>query len=77
MTSEQDYRVRECVHRARGAAGDFYRGEAYVRCLQRLRSAEALRFAAKVTAFFWADAAQILVWLCRDCADEVGLREPG
>jgi len=71
--SEQDYRVRECVHRARGAAGDFYQGDTYVRRLQRLRSGAAVRFAAKVTSFFWADAAQVLVWLCRDCATELGL----
>jgi hypothetical protein len=73
--SEQDYRVRECVHRARGAAGDFYNGATYVRYLQRLRSAAAVRFAGKVTSFFWADAAQVIVWLCRDCATEIGIRE--
>ncbi len=73
--SEQDYRVRECIHRSRGAAGDFYKGDAYVRYLQRLRSAAAVNFAGKVTAFFWADAAQVLVWLCRDCASEIGIRE--
>jgi hypothetical protein len=28
-----------------------------------------------VTPFFWADAAHIHVWLCRDCADELGLTE--
>jgi uncharacterized protein YfaT (DUF1175 family) len=73
--SEQDYRVRECVHRARGAAGDYYNGANYVRHLQRLRSAAAVSFAGKVTAFFWADAAHVLVWLCRDCASEIGIRE--
>ncbi|HEV3469854.1 MAG TPA: hypothetical protein VG148_11080 [Pyrinomonadaceae bacterium] len=73
--TEQEYRVRECVHRARGAAGDFYNGAAYVRYLQRLRSAAAVSFAGKVTSFFWADAAHVLVWLCRDCAAEIGIRE--
>ena len=75
MMTEQDYRVRECVHRARGASGEFYKGNTYVKHLQRLQSAAALRFAGKVTAFFWADAAQVVVWLCRDCADELGLEE--
>ena len=73
--SEQEYRVRECVHRARGAAGEYYRGSSYVRHLQRLRTTAAMQAAAKVTSFFWSDAAQILVWLCRDCAAELGLKE--
>jgi hypothetical protein len=73
--SEQEYRVRECIHRAEGVSGEFYRGSAYVKHLQRLRMDAALSAASKVTPFFWADAAQILVWLCRNCAVEVGLRE--
>ena len=73
--SEQEYRVRECVHRARGAAGEYYRGSSYVRHLQRLSTAAAMQAAAKVTSFLWSDAAQILVWLCRDCAAELGLKE--
>jgi len=75
LKSEQDYRVRECVHRAEGAAGELYRGTAYVSQLQRLPSDAALRAAARVTPFFWADAAHINVWLCRDCAVELRLRE--
>ena len=74
MKSEQDYRVRECVHRAQGAAGELYRGTAYVRQLQRLPSTVAMKAAARVTPFFWADAAHINVWLCRDCAVELGLK---
>ncbi|HZT58129.1 MAG TPA: hypothetical protein VFA21_05815 [Pyrinomonadaceae bacterium] len=73
--SEQEYRVRECVHRAEGAAGSYYRGSAYVKQLQRLRTEAAVRFASKVTPFFWSDAPHILVWLCEDCACEIGLRE--
>jgi hypothetical protein len=73
LKSEQDYRVRECIHRARGAAGEFYRGSAYVKHLQRLPSANALKAAARVTSFFWADAEHILVWLCHDCASELNL----
>ena len=75
MKSEQDYRVRECVHRANGAPGNFYRGNIYVKHLQRLPSDVAVRAAARVTPFFWADAAHIHVWLCHDCADELGLSD--
>lgn len=75
MKSEQDYRVRECVHRAAGAPGNFYRGSTYVKHLQRLPSGDAMRAAARVTPFFWADAAHINVWLCRDCGDELGLSD--
>ena len=60
---------------AEGAAGAYYRGSSYVRHLQRLRTADAMRAAAKVTSFFWSDAAQILVSLCRDCAAELNLHE--
>jgi hypothetical protein len=73
--SEQEYRVRECVHRAGGAEGEYYRGSAYVKHLQRLGTAAAMQTARKVTPFFWADAPHILVWLCRDCAAELGLTE--
>ena len=61
MTTEQTFRERECVHRVRGAAGEFLRGTTYVQLLQRLRPAAATEFAARVTSFFWADAAQINV----------------
>jgi hypothetical protein len=73
--SEQEYRVRECVHRASGTGGEYYEGSTYLKYLQRLRTAAAMQAASKVTAFFWADAPQILVWLCRDCAAELGLEE--
>jgi hypothetical protein len=73
--SEQEHRVRECVHRARGAEGGFYRGSTYVKHLQRLGTSDAMQAASKVTPFFWADAAHILVWLCRDCAAELGMTD--
>ena len=73
--NEQEYRVRECVHRASGVAGESYKGSIYVKHLQRLRTDAAMRAASKVMPFFWADAPQIIVWLCRDCAVEVGLEE--
>jgi hypothetical protein len=28
-----------------------------------------------VTPFFWVDAPNILVWLCHDCATEVGITD--
>jgi hypothetical protein len=75
VKSEQDYRTRECAHRANGAPGSYYDGRTYVKHLQRLPSEAAVRAAARVTPFFWADAAHINVWLCRDCAEELGLKE--
>ncbi|MFL6210255.1 MAG: hypothetical protein ACJ74W_15470 [Pyrinomonadaceae bacterium] len=71
VMTEQTFRERECVHRGAGAAGEFLRGSAYVQLLQRLKPAAAAEFAARVTSFFWADAAQIMVWLCHDCAADL------
>ena len=70
---EQAVRERECVHRSGGAAGDYYRGSAYVERLQRLRSGAAMKITGKVAAFFWSDAEHVVVWLCADCAAELGL----
>jgi len=70
---EQEFRERECIHRARGAGGEYYTGVKYVKGLQGLRSAAALSFAGKVSPFFWSDAARVRVWLCRECAAELGL----
>ena len=75
MSSEQDFKERECVHRARGADGEYYNGVRYIKCLQRLPSRAAVSFAGKVAPFFWSDAAHVIVWLCRDCAEELGLEE--
>jgi hypothetical protein len=69
--TEQSYRERECIHRAAGASGAFYRGTTYVQLLQRLKPERAAEFARRVTSFFWSDAAQITVWLCQDCAAEL------
>ncbi len=65
---------RECVHRIRNATGGFYRGDVYVQSLQRLRSAAAMKMAGKVSPFFWADALRLRVWLCHECAGELGLQ---
>ena len=71
----QSYRERECVHRQATAEGEFYHGTSYVQSLMRLRATDAAEFANRVTSFFWSDAQQIVVWLCRDCAAELGLSE--
>ena len=73
--SRQTFRERECIHREEGAEGDFYNGVFYIQALQRLRVNDAVQMASKVTAFFWADAPNILVWLCHDCASELRLNE--
>jgi hypothetical protein len=71
VMTEQTFRERECVHRSDGAAGEFLRGSVYLQLLQRLKPAAAAEFAARVTSFFWADAAQIMVWLCHACAADL------
>ena len=68
--NKQILRERECIHRDEGAEGVFY-----VQALQRLRVDEAVQVAGKVSSFFWADAPQILVWLCRQCAAELRLTD--
>jgi hypothetical protein len=50
--SEQSFRERECVHRARGVEGCFYSGASYVQSLQRLRASAAADFSARVASFF-------------------------
>ncbi len=70
---KQMFRERECVHREDGCEGDFYNGEFYVQALQRLPIDQAMQLASKVSSFFWVDAPHILVWLCHDCANELGL----
>ena len=73
--TKQMYRERECIHREEGADGDFYNGVFYIQALQRLRVNDAVQMASKVTSFFWADAPQILVWLCDDCATQLRLTD--
>ncbi len=72
---KQEFRERACIHRDEGAEGEFYNGAFYVKALQRLRIAEALHVARKVSSFFWSDAPHILVWLCHECAGELGLTD--
>ena len=66
---------RECIHRDHGLDGDTYNGMFFVQALQRLQSAEALKMAAKVTPFYWVDAPRVLIWLCKECATELGVAE--
>jgi hypothetical protein len=72
---KQMFRERECTHREDGAEGEFYNGAFYVQALQRLPIDEAMLVASKVSSFFWVDAPHILVWLCLDCATELGLAD--
>jgi hypothetical protein len=73
--SRQVFRERECIHRDEGAEGEFYNGVFYIQALQQLRVDDAVGVAGKVSSFFWADAPNILVWLCRECASELHLSD--
>jgi len=73
--NKQVFRERECVHRDEGAEGEFYNGVFYVQALRRMPVDDAMQIAKKVSPFFWSDAANILVWLCHDCAAELRLTE--
>lgn len=72
---KQLLRERECVHREQDAKGEFYNGVFYLQALQRLPVDKAMHVSSKVSSFFWADAPYILVWLCFDCAAELGLND--
>jgi hypothetical protein len=71
----QVFRERECIHRDEGADGEFYNGVFYVQALQRLPIDRAMQVARRVSSFVWADAPNILVWLCPACASELKLGE--
>ena len=73
--NRQVFRERECIHRDEGAEGEFYNGVFYVQALQRLPVDQAVEVAGRVSSFFWADAPQILVWLCHKCALQVRLTD--
>ena len=70
---KQVFRERECIHKDEGAQGEFYNGAFYVQALQRLPIDQAMQVAGKVGSFFWADAQNIMVWLCGRCAGELNL----
>ena len=70
---KQVFRERECIHRDEGVEGEFYNGVFYLQALQQLPIDQALQIAAKVSSFFWADASNIIVWLCSACAAEMHL----
>jgi hypothetical protein len=75
VINDESGRERECIHRQRGAEGEFYRGDRYILALQRLRNDAAMKMASKVGAFFWSDAPHVKVWLCQDCAMEIKLHK--
>ena len=62
-------------HKDSGAAGESYSGVYYVQALQRLPIDYAMQMASKVASFFWADASHIVVWLCQECATELGIAD--
>lgn len=62
---------RECIHRDKGAEGDFYNGMIFIKALQRLQSNDAVKMAGKIAPFYWVDAPRVLVWICRACAAEL------
>ena len=62
---------RECIHRDKGADGDFYHGTIFIKALQRLQSSDAVKMAGKIAPFYWVDAPRVLVWICRSCAAEL------
>jgi hypothetical protein len=72
---KQVFRERECIHRDEEVDGEFYNGVFYVQALQRLPIDQAMQVAGKVSSFFWADAPNILVWLCPVCATELNLAD--
>jgi hypothetical protein len=72
---KQIFRERECIHQDAGVDGEYYNGVFYVQALQRLPVDAAVEMASKVSSFFWADAPHIRVWLCHDCAAEVGVAD--
>lgn len=72
---KQVFRERECIHRDDGVQGEFYNGAFYVQALQRLPIDRAMQVAGKVSSFFWADAPNIMVWLCPHCASELNLAD--
>jgi hypothetical protein len=73
--AKQWFRERECIHRDEGAEGESYSGVYYVQALQRLPIDNAMQIAKKVESFFWADAPHIVVWLCHECALELGITD--
>ena len=77
MSSVSEWEIwaleRHCAHCAGDAPGKVYSGQDYLRLLQGLRGAEALRLARLVGPFFWSDASMMRVRLCDDCTAALGI----
>jgi hypothetical protein len=73
--NKQEFRERECRHREPGTEGEFYNGVFYVQAILRLPADKALKIASRIGPFYWTDAPNVLVWLCRGCAGELHLYE--
>ncbi len=65
---------RQCVHREGNTSGEYYRGDTYINSLQRIRGPIAYEIAQRVGPFFWADAPQMKVWLCHECASSLSVK---
>jgi len=72
---KQFFLERECRHRDSGNDGEVYNEMFFVQALQRLQSNEALKLAAKISPFYWVDAPRVMVWLCRECAAELQIKD--
>jgi hypothetical protein len=70
---KQFFLERECIHRETAPEGDFYNGVFVVQAIQNLGSEAAMKFASRMSPFFWTDAPRVHVWLCRECAAELQL----
>jgi len=73
--NRQFFLERECIHRGNVSEGYTYNGMLFVQALEHLQSDEALKMAAKISPFYWVDAPRVLIWLCKECATELGMAE--
>ena len=64
---------RRCAHCSRESPGRVYPARDYLRLLQGLKGAEAMRVARQVEPFFWSDADVMHIILCAGCAADLGV----
>lgn len=70
---KQFFLERECIHRENAVEGDVFSGVVFVEAIQHLGGEAAMKFASRISPFFWIDAPRVRVWLCSDCAAELNL----